>query len=191
MHTVPGAQNPDWHSDNSTAHAAFWDHKDHQDRCIWLWSQLAARYKDYSWVAGYNPINEPCDPEHTRLPAFYARFARAIRAIDDKHIFWLDGNTFAMEWKGFGSLVSGPDKLENCAYSLHDYAGMGFPGREQFTGSEEQKRSLERQFLRKAEFMQHNKVPAWNGEVCVESTLGCSRRSRALKTFSIYSKQHY
>lgn len=164
MHTVPGSQNPDWHSDNPTAHAAFWDHKDHQDRCIWLWSQIAARYKGNSWVAGYNPINEPCDPQHVRLPAFYARFERAIRAIDDKHILWLDGNTFAMEWKGFEELVTGPHRLENCAYSLHDYATMGFPGSEQFTGSDEQKCKLERQFLRKAEFMQRYKVPAWNGE---------------------------
>jgi aryl-phospho-beta-D-glucosidase BglC (GH1 family) len=116
MHAVPGGQNPDWHSDNPTSYAAFWDYKDHQDRTVWLWKQIAARYKQNPWVAGYNPLNEPCDPEHVRLPAFYARIEKAIRAIDPDHILWLDGNTFAMEWKGFQTV------LPNCVYAMHDYA---------------------------------------------------------------------
>jgi hypothetical protein len=116
MHAVPGGQNPDWHSDNPTGYAAFWDYKDHQDRTVWLWEQIAARYRDNPWVAGYNPLNEPCDPEHVRLPAFYARIEKAIRAIDGNHILWLDGNTFAMEWKGFDSV------LPNCVYAMHDYS---------------------------------------------------------------------
>lgn len=118
MHTVPGGQNCDWHSDNATNYAAFWDYKDHQDRTVWLWEQIAARYKDNAWVAGYNPINEPCDPLHWRLPAFYDRIEAAIRKIDPHHILWLDGNTFAMEWKYFDK------KLPNTVYALHDYTVM-------------------------------------------------------------------
>lgn len=87
------------------------------DRTIWLWEQIAARYKGNPWVAGYNPINEPCDPEHVRLPAFYKRFEAAIRKVDPDHILWLDGNTFAMEWKGFDDCI-----LPNCVYALHDYS---------------------------------------------------------------------
>ena len=116
MHAVPGGQNPDWHSDNPTSYAAFWDYKDHQDRTIWLWEQIAARYRSNPWVAGYNPLNEPCDPEHVRLPAFYARVEKAIRKIDPDHILWLDGNTFAMEWKGFDEV------LPNSVYAMHDYS---------------------------------------------------------------------
>jgi len=52
MHTAPGGHNGDWHSDNPTSYAAFWDYKDHQDRTIWLWEQIAARYKDNPYVAG-------------------------------------------------------------------------------------------------------------------------------------------
>jgi len=141
-----------------TNHAAFWDHKDFQDRVVWLWETLAKRYKDNSWVAGYNPINEPCDPQHVRLPAFYKRIEKAIRAIDSQHILWLDGNTFAMEWVGFEEV------LPNCVYALHDYSSMGFPRGETFTGTTEQVEKLERQFLRKAKFMLDHKVPIWNGE---------------------------
>ncbi|OMP82365.1 Endoglucanase C [Diplodia seriata] len=158
MHTVPGGQHGDWHADNATNYGAFWDYKDHQDRTVWLWEQIANRYKDNTWVAGYNPINEPCDPLHWRLPAFYDRIEAAIRKIDPHHILWLDGNTFAMEWKYFDK------KLPNAVYALHDYTMMGFPKGEKFTGSTEQKAKLERQFLRKAEFMYKFETPIWNGE---------------------------
>lgn len=119
MHTAPGGQNGDWHSDNATSYAAFWDYKDHQDRTVWLWEQIAKRYKDNPWIAGYNPLNEPCDPEQVRLPAFYDRLEKALRKIDPEHILWLDGNTFAMEWVGFDHV------LPNCVYSLHDYSVCG------------------------------------------------------------------
>ena len=41
---------------------------------------------------------------------------------------------------------------------------MGFPKGEQFTGAEEQKTKLERQFTRKAEIMYKLGTPIWNGE---------------------------
>ena len=65
---------------------------------------------------GYNPLNEPCDPEHVRLLTFYKRVEKAIREIDPHHILWLDGNTFAMESQGFDEV------LPNCVYALHDYS---------------------------------------------------------------------
>ena len=41
---------------------------------------------------------------------------------------------------------------------------MGFPSGEPFKGTSEQKARLERQFLRKAEFMKAHNCPIWNGE---------------------------
>ena len=158
MHTLPGGQSPGWHADNVTSYAAFWDYKDHQDRTVWLWEQIAERYKGNPWIAGYNPINEPCDPKHVRLPAFYARLEKAVRRIDAEHILWLDGNTFAMEFKGFTEV------LPNCVYALHDYSNMGFPTGEPYEGADAQKDLLAKQFARKAEFHRANKVPIWNGE---------------------------
>lgn len=49
------------------------------------------------------------------MPAFYDRVEEAIRKVDSEHILWLDGNTFAMEWKFFDKA------LPNCVYALHDY----------------------------------------------------------------------
>ena len=115
LHSVPGGQNQDWHSDNPTKYAAFWDYKDHQDRTVWLWQQIAERYKVNTWIAGYNPMNEPADPSRTQLAPFYARLEKAVRAIDPNHILYLDGNTYAMEWDGFQEV------LPNCVYCIHDY----------------------------------------------------------------------
>lgn len=51
LHTAPGGQNCDWHSDSPTHVAAFWEHKDFQDRTVWLWGELAKHYKDNPYVA--------------------------------------------------------------------------------------------------------------------------------------------
>ncbi|KAL5041060.1 glycoside hydrolase superfamily [Aspergillus fruticulosus] len=133
-------------------------YKDHQDRTVWLWEQIVARYKGNPWVARYNPLNEPCGPKHVRLPAFYERVEKAIRAVDPDHILWLDGNTFAIEWMGFDRV------LPNCVYAMHDYASISFPTGPRYKGTPERKSYLERQFLRKAEFINQNNTPIWNGE---------------------------
>jgi hypothetical protein len=108
-------QNIDWHSDTGNHQALFWDHKDFQDRTILIWERLAEaspqlsifltrilahlsvlsfcdhqHYKDNTWIAGYNPLNEPTDIEHTRLLAFYERCEKAIRKIDSNHILFLE-----------------------------------------------------------------------------------------------------
>jgi hypothetical protein len=139
--------------------AGFWEHKDFQDRVVWLWEELAKHYRGNPWIAGYNLINEPCDPQHVRLPAYYDRLEAAIRKVDPEHILWLDGNTFSIEWIGFDHV------LPNTAYALHDYSLMGFAaGPERFKGTPEQLEKLESQFLRKSTFQREQKAPIWNGE---------------------------
>lgn len=158
MHALPGGQNPDWHSDSGSSKALFWDHLHFQNRTIWLWSEIALHYRHNPWVAGYNPINEPCDPLHHRLPAFYTRLESALREIDPHHILFLDGNTFAIEWKHFDTI------LPNTVYALHDYSLLGFPTGDRFKGTASQLEKLESQYLRKSSFQRENKAPVWNGE---------------------------
>ncbi|KAL3496356.1 putative glucanase [Aspergillus germanicus] len=146
MHTVPGGQNQDWHCDNPTNYAAFWDYRDHQDRTVWLWEQIAKRYKGNTWVAGYNPMNESADPSRKLLYPFYVRLENAVRAIDPDHILWLDGNTYATD------------------LSIHDYSMMGFPKGELYKGTPEPDQKLESQFLRKCKYNLEHKVPVWSGE---------------------------
>jgi len=104
-------------------------------------------------VAGYNPVNEPADPSHTRLQDFYGRVEKAIREVDADHILFLDGNTYSMDFSAFKEV------LPNCVYAIHDYSTMGFPGHDPYLGTDEQKATLRRQYERKVEFMKAHGVP--------------------------------
>jgi hypothetical protein len=171
MHTFPGGQNQGWHSDSGLHRALFWENKDLQDRGTKMWVEIAKRYAGNSWVcsvvsrlcpsatnntaqiAGYNPMNEPADPEHTRLQVWYKDVERAIREVDPDHILFLDGNSYSMDFSAFEEV------LPNCVYSIHDYSNMGFPAGQPYEGTDEQIETLKRQYERKVAFMKERKVP--------------------------------
>ncbi|PIL34286.1 hypothetical protein GSI_03061 [Ganoderma sinense ZZ0214-1] len=162
LHTAPGGQNTDWHSDAGTHIAKFWEHKDFQDRVVWLWEELAKHYLGNTWIAGYNPLNEPTDPYHTRVIGFYDRVYKAIRAVDPHHALFLDGNTFASDFSHFGDAHKG---WENVAYSIHDYSVFGFPSApERYVGSEAQKHRVRRSYEKKRQWMDERGLCVWNGE---------------------------
>ena len=162
LHALPGFQNQHWHSDNPTHWAAFWEHRHFQDRAVHLWEALAARYRDQPWVAGYNLINEPADPTATAIGPFYRRLERAIRAIDAKHVLFLDGNRYSIDFHMFG------EPLPNCVYTAHDYAlprfivGGGYPGTTR--GQYVDRAVVERTFLARTEYMRKTGTPIWIGE---------------------------
>jgi hypothetical protein len=161
LHAVPGGQNQDWHSDTGHTKALFWEYEVFQRQAIDLWVAIAKHYVNNPVVAGYNLLNEPADPKHTRLVSWYERAEKAIRAVDRDHILYIDGNTYAMDFTHFPK-----SPLPNAVYACHDYAMLGFPipGQAPYTGSEAQNAKLRSQFERKAAFMRERGVPVWNGE---------------------------
>ncbi|KAH9847069.1 glycoside hydrolase [Lenzites betulinus] len=162
LHTAPGGQNTDWHADAGTHIANFWTHKDFQDRIVWLWEELAKHYVGNTWIAGYNPLNEPTDPYHTRIIDVYDRLYGAIRAIDPHHALFLDGNTFASDFSHFGDAHK---RWENVAYSIHDYSVFGFPAApEPYTSTEVQLHRLRRSYEKKRQWMDERGLCVWNGE---------------------------
>jgi endoglucanase len=162
LHALPGSQNQHWHSDNPTQVALFWQHKDFQDRALILWEAIAERYKDQSWVAGYDLINEPAEPTGEKLFPYYKRLRDAIKKIDPNHILFLEGDRYAVDFDKFSEV------WDNVVYTNHDYAVPGFisggdyPG---YTGTRYfNKDTLEHDFLTKSEFMFSHHVPLWVGE---------------------------
>ncbi|KAG6811579.1 hypothetical protein H0H92_006743 [Tricholoma furcatifolium] len=170
LHSAPGGQSGGWHADAGMHIPSFWKHKDFQDRVVWLWKELATRYKDNPWVAGYNLLNEPADPtpQAQRLIALYDRLSKAIReeVKDERHIIFLDGNTFATDFSGFPDDVRDGGRWPNTAFAIHDYAVEGFPGErgEKYKGTPEEVEVIRAKYQRKREWMDERGLCVWNGE---------------------------
>ncbi|MDO9397252.1 MAG: cellulase family glycosylhydrolase [Herbiconiux sp.] len=165
LHALPGRQNQHWHSDNPTHIAEFWNHPHFQDRVVHLWEALAERFKNRPEVAGYNPINEPSDPTGEVLPVFYDRIEAAIRAIDPRHVLFLDGNKYSTD---FSFLDRRSEPLPNTVYTAHDYALPGITSATEYPGTTRgeyfDRSVVEKTFLRRTEYMRRTGTPIWIGE---------------------------
>ncbi|KAG6837586.1 hypothetical protein H0H93_007000 [Arthromyces matolae] len=170
LHSAPGGQSGGWHADAGMHIPTFWKHKDFQDRVVWLWKELATRYKNNPWVAGYNLLNEPADPTPNaqRLIGLYDRLFEAIRkeVKDEQHIIFLDGNTFATDFTAFPDDVRDGKRWPNTAFAIHDYAVEGFPGErgENYSGTPEEIEVIRQKYLRKRQWLDERGLCVWNGE---------------------------
>ncbi len=162
LHAAPGYQNHHWHSDNPTHQALFWRHPHFQDRVIHLWEALATRYRDRPEVAGFNPLNEPADETGEVLPAFYDRLVGAIRAVDPRHVLFLDGNRYSTDFSAFD------EPYENSVYSSHDYALPGIASATEYPGTVRgeyfDRDVVEHAFLRRTEASRAAGLPICIGE---------------------------
>ncbi|MDR0627640.1 MAG: glycoside hydrolase family 5 protein [Bifidobacteriaceae bacterium] len=162
LHAVPGWQNQHWHSDNETHRPLFWRFKDFQDRVIWLWELLADHYKDNPWVAGYNLLNEPADETRAAVGPFYQRLHDAIRAVDRRHLLFVDGNTYATEFDIFSQ------PWDQTIYTCHDYAQAGLEREGEYPGvtlgRHYDKAIVEAKFLQRSEYARSLGLPLYVGE---------------------------
>jgi endoglucanase len=178
LHAVQGWQNTDWHCDNDSDHAWFWEHPHFIDLFVALWEEFAGRYKDNKAIAGYDVMNEPlCNawrgrftgmqlykPDWNKINSVFHRVTDAIRKIDPRHIIFLEGDYFANLFDGFEAPFT-----QNLAYSSHNYTPSGFgPGA--YPGVIggvlwDRKKQLD-VFLSHegTKFTQKHNVPLWAGE---------------------------
>ncbi len=119
LHSAPGGQNPDWHSDNAIGECLFWEYADFRTRTIALWEHIAERYKNNPWIAAYDLINEPClyDLDGKTVNNFYKKIIKKIRKIDNNHIIFIEGDFYARDFTCFDEIDD-----PNIAYSFHYYA---------------------------------------------------------------------
>ncbi|MFX0016269.1 MAG: glycoside hydrolase family 5 protein [Promethearchaeota archaeon] len=118
LHAAPGGQNPDWHSDNATGEALFWEQQDFQKRVFYLWKHIALHYCSNPWVAGYDLMNEPCyyEPKGEIVDQFYHELAKEIRKVDKNHILFIEGDFYGHFFTKYT-----PYEDPNVAYSFHFY----------------------------------------------------------------------
>lgn len=118
LHSAPGGQNPDWHSDNAIGECLFWKYRDFQKRVIALWSYIAEYYRENHWIAAYDLLNEPTyyEPKGKMIDSFYQELIGKIREVDPNHLFFIEGDFYGHRFKEFEPC---PDP--NVAYSIHFY----------------------------------------------------------------------
>lgn len=100
LHTVPGGQNPDWHSDNRTGVPQFWEFQVFRRQMTKLWGEIARRYADREYLFGYDLLNEPAMCRWDALNEFYRETIAEIRGNGDRHLVVLGGDHFAMDFRG-------------------------------------------------------------------------------------------
>ena len=130
LHSVQGWQNGDWHCDNSSRHALFWQHTAFQDRLAALWKEIATRYAEAPVVAAYDLMNEPLsnapfgrfDPDDryqpgwTSLNRVYRRLVETIREVDETRIIVLEGDYYSTLFSGLEAPFD-----PQLVYSSHNY----------------------------------------------------------------------
>lgn len=123
MHGAPGGQTGQNIDDSpNNVPELFLDPKN-QDLLINLWVKIADRYKNEPTVAAYDLLNEPL-PEGTgaatkykdQLVPVYKRLIKAIREVDQKHMFTLEGYNWANNWSEFKEALD-----KNMCFQFHYY----------------------------------------------------------------------
>lgn len=118
LHAAPGGQGQDAAiSDYDSDKPSLWESDLNKSKTVALWGKLAERYKDKEWIGGYDLINEinwPIDGSVIR--DLYVRITNAIRAHDQNHIIYIEGNWFANDFSGLT-----PPWDSNLVYSFHKY----------------------------------------------------------------------
>lgn len=125
MHTTPGGQNPDWHSDNPNGKDRFWGDEGAQTDIIELWQRIADYYRDAEWIGGYDLLNEPCyfknDYDEVMI-RFYSELTNSIRKVDSNHILFYEGNAYARDFSMFTGNLD-----DHCSYTFHLYPFLQIP----------------------------------------------------------------
>ena len=128
LHATPGGQGREASiSDYDTLKPSLWESQLNRKKTISLWKMLAARYGHNPWVGGYDLINETCwsfstknkgwdETENIPLMKLMTDLTNAIRQVDQKHIVFVEGNSFANNYAGLT-----PKWDNNMAYSFHKY----------------------------------------------------------------------
>jgi len=119
MHAAPGGQSDEPISDYNPAFPSLWEDPANQDRTVDIWRKIAERYHDEQWIGGYDLLNEPkwnLGPNNQLLRDLYVRITDTVRAVDNNHIIFIEGNWFATDFAGLT-----PPWDNNMVYSFHKY----------------------------------------------------------------------
>ncbi|MCK5706250.1 MAG: cellulase family glycosylhydrolase [Candidatus Aureabacteria bacterium] len=173
MHSAPGSQNNDWHSD-SNGIADFWIKASCQKKFLDIWKALSITFKDEEHVIGYDILNEPNHDDSRKIFAAFEKAIITIRKNNDHKILFLEGNNWAQEIDFLTPFVQ---LFENIAISIHSYhphlfsfnliRGLKYPGIVEKTKWDKQ--ALIKYHKKFADFAKKNKTIIFVGEFGIAS----------------------
>lgn len=121
LHGAPGSQNGRDHS-GDTSQSSLFSSRENMQRTVDLWVEIAKRFKDEAYLAGYDLLNEPEGGLRQGTTgfvqwSFYDRLYKAIREIDNNHIIFMES-----VWEAKNLPQPSLFNFENVAYEYHYYA---------------------------------------------------------------------
>jgi hypothetical protein len=125
MHATPGGQGRGSEiNDYDPSKPSLWESQANKNKLVALWARIADRYKDNPWIGGYDLINEThWDlPGNVDLMNLYQDITKEIRKVDNKHILFIEGNSYANDHSGLT-----PPWDPNLVYSFHKYWNTNKP----------------------------------------------------------------
>ncbi|MEO0511665.1 MAG: cellulase family glycosylhydrolase [Planctomycetota bacterium] len=133
MHAVPGGQSLDGPSGDATQNN-IWTDTSAQDRFVWLWQELARRFKNQENFVAYDLMNEPFGDFVTdisgELIEIMDRTIRAVRGVDPNRLIFVPGPLQGVQVYGDPA-----DRgWTNVGLTEHKYPGI-FDGREATLGN--------------------------------------------------------
>jgi len=119
LHGAAGSQGWEHHS-GCAGRNQYWSVPEYQQRTVWLWRQVAGRYRDRPSVAGYSLLNEPWGTDSANMATAVQTLYQAVRAVDPNHVIILPGHV-KDDIKDYGN----PRErgMTNVAFEMHPYPG--------------------------------------------------------------------
>jgi endoglucanase len=181
LHAAPGGQGNDLNiSDRDSTKPSLWQGEANQQKTIALWRKLAERYKEESFIGGYDIINEPNwgfedlandkngqkEQKNEPLKKFLIDVTKAIREIDNNHLIIIEGNAWGNNYNGILN-----DGLwdKNMALSFHKYWNY----------------NDEKSISHILEYRSKLNVPVWLGETGENSNVWFTQAVRLLESNNI------
>ena len=119
LHAAPGGQTGT-NIDNSNDHPNLFINELYQRQTLYIWKEIASRYKDEPYIAAYDLLNEPLphmfNAYEPLLMPLYKDIIQAIRSVDPYHMITLEGTHWSTKWDIFDHL---PD--DNMMLQFHKY----------------------------------------------------------------------
>lgn len=115
-------------NDYSVSKPSLWEDEENIRKTIALWREIARRYKENVWVAGYdllgaidwnfqgNNAKDCSEDDNSPLKKFYEQTIEAVREVDPNHMFILNGNCGGTSHRGIFPVYEG-----NAALGFHHY----------------------------------------------------------------------